>query len=177
MLGGAVAAWMLYIQHQYEDTYYRRPEEWSFELSALQGSSYLRLPRPLTWAVGNANYHHVHHLSARIPNYRLRAAHEEQPMFARTPVITPAQQPGDAAAEALGRGGRPPRPLPLGPLETPRGPRPARARPRRSAGGAPAPRRAAPPSSPRRPVATVATKASGIGSGSSSGGQTCQWVR
>ncbi len=89
VLGGAVAAWLLYIQHQYEDTYYRRPEEWSFELSALQGSSYLRLPRPLAWAVGNANYHHVHHLSARIPNYRLRAAHEEQPMFARTPVITP----------------------------------------------------------------------------------------
>ena len=38
--------------------------------------------------VGNTNYHHVHHLSARIPNYRLRAAHEEQPMFARTPVVT-----------------------------------------------------------------------------------------
>ena len=38
--------------------------------------------------VGNANYHHVHHLSARIPNYRLRAAHEEQPMFDRTPVVT-----------------------------------------------------------------------------------------
>jgi omega-6 fatty acid desaturase (delta-12 desaturase) len=89
VLGGAVAAWMLYIQHQYEDTYYRAPEDWSFELSALQGSSFLRLPRVLTWTVGNANYHHVHHLSARIPNYRLRAAHEEQPMFARTPVITP----------------------------------------------------------------------------------------
>ena len=88
VLGGAIAAWMLYIQHQYEDTYYRRPEEWSFELSALQGSSFLSVPRPLAWALGNANYHHVHHLSARIPNYRLRAAHEEQPMFARTPVIT-----------------------------------------------------------------------------------------
>jgi acyl-lipid omega-6 desaturase (Delta-12 desaturase) len=54
----------------------------------VQGSSYLRLPRVLAWAVGNANYHHVHHLSARIPNYRLRAAHEEQPLFARTPVVT-----------------------------------------------------------------------------------------
>ena len=56
--------------------------------TALQGSSYLKLPRALAWAVGNANYHHVHHLSAKIPNYRLRAAHEEQPMFARTPVVT-----------------------------------------------------------------------------------------
>jgi omega-6 fatty acid desaturase (delta-12 desaturase) len=86
--GGAIAAWMLYIQHQYEDTYYQAAGDWRFELAALQGSSYLRLPRALAWAVGNANYHHVHHLSAKIPNYRLRAAHEEQPMFARTPVVT-----------------------------------------------------------------------------------------
>jgi omega-6 fatty acid desaturase (delta-12 desaturase) len=86
--GGAVAAWLLYIQHQYEDTYYESAREWRFELSALQGSSYLKLPRPLAWAVGNANYHHVHHLSAKIPNYRLRAAHEGQAIFARTPVVT-----------------------------------------------------------------------------------------
>ena len=86
--GGAVAAWMLYIQHQYEDTYYMAPDKWQFELAALQGSSYLDLPRPLAWAVGNANFHHVHHLSAKIPNYNLRAAHTEQPMFERTPVIT-----------------------------------------------------------------------------------------
>ena len=86
--GGAIAAWMLYVQHQYEDTYYRGAQDWSFELAALQGSSYLQLPRPLAWAVGNANYHHVHHLSARIPNYHLRAAHEQQPMFGDTPVVT-----------------------------------------------------------------------------------------
>jgi omega-6 fatty acid desaturase (delta-12 desaturase) len=87
--GGAVAAWMLYVQHQYEETYYQSADAWRFELSALQGSSYLHLPRPLAWAVGNANFHHVHHLSAKIPNYRLRAAHEEQDIFAETPVITP----------------------------------------------------------------------------------------
>jgi omega-6 fatty acid desaturase (delta-12 desaturase) len=86
--GGAVAAWMLYIQHQYEDTYYQSSDKWQFESAALQGSSYLELPRPLAWAVGNANYHHVHHLSAKIPNYRLRAAHEEQAIFESTPVVT-----------------------------------------------------------------------------------------
>jgi omega-6 fatty acid desaturase (delta-12 desaturase) len=86
--GGAIAAWMLYIQHQYEDTYYKSTGEWNFELAALQGSSYLKLPKALAWAVGNANYHHVHHLSAKIPNYNLRTAHEEQPIFAYTPVVT-----------------------------------------------------------------------------------------
>jgi omega-6 fatty acid desaturase (delta-12 desaturase) len=86
--GGAIGAWMLYIQHQYEDTYYQAPGKWRFELAALQGSSYLRLPRPLAWCVGNANFHHVHHLSAKIPNYRLRDAHESHPMFRQTPVVT-----------------------------------------------------------------------------------------
>jgi omega-6 fatty acid desaturase (delta-12 desaturase) len=86
--GGAIAAWMLYIQHQYEDTYYEQPGRWRFELAALQGSSYLDLPRPLAWMVGNANFHHVHHLSAKIPNYRLRDAHENHAMFRRTPVET-----------------------------------------------------------------------------------------
>lgn len=88
VVGGAVAAWMLFIQHQYEETYYEAGDEWQFELAALRGSSFLKLPRPLCWVVGNANYHHVHHLSARIPNYRLRSAHEEQPLFAQTPVVT-----------------------------------------------------------------------------------------
>ncbi|MDX6582472.1 MAG: hypothetical protein QOI10_1656 [Solirubrobacterales bacterium] len=86
--GGAIGAWMLYIQHQYEETYYQAADRWQFELAALKGSSYLELPPVLAWVVGNANFHHVHHLSARIPNYHLRAAHEEQPMFARTPVVT-----------------------------------------------------------------------------------------
>ncbi len=86
--GGAIAAWMLYVQHQFEDTYYQAPGKWRFELAALQGSSYFDLPRPLAWAVGNANFHHVHHLSAKIPNYRLRAAHTTHPMFRVTPVFT-----------------------------------------------------------------------------------------
>jgi acyl-lipid omega-6 desaturase (Delta-12 desaturase) len=88
--GGAIAAFMLYIQHQYEDTYYMSSAsgEWRFELAALKGSSFLQLPRALTWMVGNANYHHVHHLSAKIPNYHLRRAHEEQDVFRQTPVVT-----------------------------------------------------------------------------------------
>lgn len=86
--GGVIAAWLLYVQHQYEDTYYRSAQAWEFERAALQGSSYLQLPRVLAWVVGNANFHHVHHLSARIPNYRLREAHEHHPMFRDTPVVT-----------------------------------------------------------------------------------------
>lgn len=89
--GGAVGAYLLYVQHQYEETYYQPADEWSFELAALRGSSYLELPRPLVWMLASVNYHHVHHLSARIPNYRLQAAHENHPMFRHAPVITPRQ--------------------------------------------------------------------------------------
>jgi acyl-lipid omega-6 desaturase (Delta-12 desaturase) len=86
--GGAVGAYLLYVQHQYEDTYFRHEGEWEFELAALQGSSYLELPRPVVWALASVNYHHVHHLSAKIPNYNLRAAHEDHAMFRDCPVIT-----------------------------------------------------------------------------------------
>ena len=55
VVAGAVGAWMLYIQHQYEETYYQAGGDWNFELAALQGSSFLELPRPLAWVVGNAN--------------------------------------------------------------------------------------------------------------------------
>lgn len=88
VVGGAIAGWMLYVQHQYEDTYYESAGEWSFEVAALRGSSYLDLPRALAWVVGNANFHHVHHLSAKIPNYHLRAAHEEQAIFRQTPILS-----------------------------------------------------------------------------------------
>jgi omega-6 fatty acid desaturase (delta-12 desaturase) len=119
--GGAIAAWMLYIQHQYEDTYYRSAGDWEFERAALQGSSFLQLPPLLTWVVGNANYHHVHHLSAKIPNYNLRAAHERNEMFAATPVVT-IKNSAEAFRlklwdEERGRLVRLPRKQPLEPVE------------------------------------------------------------
>ena len=66
-----------------------RPDPRQRQPAQLPYQHHRHLPRPLAWAVGNANFHHVHHLSAKIPNYRLRAAHTEQPLFAATPVITP----------------------------------------------------------------------------------------
>jgi omega-6 fatty acid desaturase (delta-12 desaturase) len=76
LLTGAVGIWLFYVQHQFEDAYWQRHQEWSFDEAALQGSSYLRLPRFLQFFTGNIGLHHVHHLSARIPNYNLQAAHD-----------------------------------------------------------------------------------------------------
>jgi acyl-lipid omega-6 desaturase (Delta-12 desaturase) len=76
LITGAVGIWLFYVQHQFEDTYWQEHEAWRYDEAALHGSSYLKLPRVLQWFTGNIGFHHVHHLSARIPNYNLQAAHE-----------------------------------------------------------------------------------------------------
>jgi omega-6 fatty acid desaturase (delta-12 desaturase) len=87
MLAGAVGIWMFYVQHQFEDVYWERNEDWNFVASALRGSSYLRLPRALQFFTGNIGLHHVHHLNARIPNYHLQRAHDENPVFHSAQVL------------------------------------------------------------------------------------------
>ncbi|HEX4362919.1 MAG TPA: fatty acid desaturase [Solirubrobacteraceae bacterium] len=81
LLAGAVGIWLFYVQHQFEDVYWERKEEWCYAASALRGSSHLRLPKPLQFFTGNIGLHHVHHLQARIPNYNLQRAHDDNPVF------------------------------------------------------------------------------------------------
>jgi acyl-lipid omega-6 desaturase (Delta-12 desaturase) len=81
LLAGAVGIWMFYVQHQFEDVYWERKEDWNYAASALRGSSHLRLPKVLQFFTGNIGLHHVHHLNARIPNYNLQRAHNENPVF------------------------------------------------------------------------------------------------
>ena len=76
LLTSAAGIFLFYCQHQFEDTYWQTNENWSYDDAALQGSSYLKLPRVLRFFTGNIGLHHVHHLSSRIPNYNLVAAHE-----------------------------------------------------------------------------------------------------
>ena len=67
-----IGVWLFSVQHRFEDTHWASDGQWNFAQAALQGSSYLRLPRVLQWFTGNIGFHHVHHLSPRIPNYRLQ---------------------------------------------------------------------------------------------------------
>ena len=73
--------WMFYVQHQFEQTYWDRHEDWDYYDASLYGSSYLNLPAPLRWLSANIGFHHVHHMSMRIPNYKLKRAHEENEEF------------------------------------------------------------------------------------------------
>ena len=81
MVAGSVGIWLFYVQHQFEDAYWERNANWDYATAALKGSSYFRLPRVLQWFSGNIGFHHVHHLSPRIPNYYLEACHRSDPLF------------------------------------------------------------------------------------------------
>jgi acyl-lipid omega-6 desaturase (Delta-12 desaturase) len=80
--------WLFYVQHQFEDAYWARKDEWDYVEAALHGSSYLKLPRVLGWFTGDIGLHHVHHVAPRIPNYRLQRCHDENMLFHDSPVIT-----------------------------------------------------------------------------------------
>ncbi len=87
-LAAAAGVWLFYVQHQFEDAYWENADSWSYSDAALQGSSYLKLPQPLQWFSGNIGLHHVHHLSARVPNYNLQAAHDNVDVFQEVPVLS-----------------------------------------------------------------------------------------
>jgi len=88
VLAGAAGVWLFYVQHQFEDAYWESSSDWSYADAALRGSSYLKLPKVLQFFTGNIGLHHVHHLSARIPNYNLQRAHDENPMFHSVPTLS-----------------------------------------------------------------------------------------
>ncbi len=76
-----IGIWLFYIQHQFDDVLWERGREWEYKSSALTGSSFLKLPAILQWFTGNIGFHHVHHLSSRIPNYNLEACHNDNEIF------------------------------------------------------------------------------------------------
>ena len=80
--------WLFYVQHQFEDAYWERGDQWDYTAAALQGSSYYKLPSLLQWLSGNIGFHHIHHLSPRIPNYNLQRCHEADPLFQQVKPIT-----------------------------------------------------------------------------------------
>jgi len=88
MLAGSVGIWLFYVQHQFEGTCWEHHRDWTYADAALQGSSYLKLPRLLQFFTGNIGLHHVHHLNARIPNYNLQAAHDDNPMLHSVPTLS-----------------------------------------------------------------------------------------
>jgi len=87
-VAGGAGVWLFYVQHQFEDVYWERGDNWDFTAAALQGSSFYKLPKILQWFSGNIGFHHIHHLSPRIPNYNLERCHDADPLFQKVKPIT-----------------------------------------------------------------------------------------
>ena len=87
-IAGAAGVWLFYVQHQFESVYWERHIRRDWVAVAMQGSSLYTLPRVLQWFSGNIGFHHIHHLSPLIPNYRLPKAFREQPVFQRVDRLT-----------------------------------------------------------------------------------------
>jgi omega-6 fatty acid desaturase (delta-12 desaturase) len=87
-VAGSIGFWFFYVQHQFEGVYWERSEQWDYAAAALKGSSFYKLPKILQWFSGNIGYHHIHHLSARIPNYNLERCHRAHALFQQVKPLT-----------------------------------------------------------------------------------------
>jgi omega-6 fatty acid desaturase (delta-12 desaturase) len=87
-VGGAAGVWLFYVQHQFEDAHWEPGENWDYTEAALKGSSFYKLPKVLQWFSGNIGFHHIHHLSPAIPNYRLEKCHKSEPLFREVKPVT-----------------------------------------------------------------------------------------
>lgn len=88
VIAASVGTWLFYVQHQFERTYWEHTPQWDYTLAAMHGSSYYKLPRLLQWFTGNIGFHHIHHLSPRIPNYNLQDCHDQNPILQRVTQLT-----------------------------------------------------------------------------------------
>ncbi|MFD0715510.1 fatty acid desaturase [Paenibacillus sp. GCM10027626] len=87
-MSGSLGIWLFYVQHQFEDSYFEHQDEWSYVKAAVEGSSYYKLPRLFQWITGNIGFHHVHHLSPKVPNYNLEKAHDSSAPLQKATTIT-----------------------------------------------------------------------------------------
>lgn len=88
LLASITGVWLFSVQHKFDGVQWVRHGEWHPVTAALEGTSFLRLPRVLQWLTGGIGFHHVHHMAPRVPNYRLEACHAAHPGFAAARVLT-----------------------------------------------------------------------------------------
>ncbi|MGE7884901.1 fatty acid desaturase [Bacillus sp. NPDC094077] len=88
LISGSIGIWLFYVQHTFEDSYFEEDKEWEYVKAAVEGSSFYKLPKILQFLTGNIGFHHVHHLSPRVPNYKLEEAHNNTLPLKNVPTIT-----------------------------------------------------------------------------------------
>ncbi len=88
LVAASIGVWLFYVQHQFEETHWDHDDDWQMHDAALHGSSHYVMPQPLQWLTANIGIHHVHHLYARIPFYRLTEVLRDHPILASAQRLT-----------------------------------------------------------------------------------------
>lgn len=87
LMVSTIGVWMFFVQHQFEDTYWTKKEDYDFYQAGMKGSSYLDFPKIIKWFTADVSYHHIHHLAPEIPNYNLRKCHNAHAEFQKVPTL------------------------------------------------------------------------------------------
>jgi omega-6 fatty acid desaturase (delta-12 desaturase) len=82
----AFGVWLFYLQHQFKEVMWERTNNWDYTTIAMDGSSFVKFPPLLQWFSGNIGFHHIHHLSPKVPNYNLEKCYKENPLFQKKPM-------------------------------------------------------------------------------------------
>jgi omega-6 fatty acid desaturase (delta-12 desaturase) len=86
VISSIAGVWLFYVQHQFEGVYWARTGDWSFAQAGFEGSSFYQLPAVLQWFTGNIGFHHIHHLSPKVPNYLLPKCYYDNPPLQIKPL-------------------------------------------------------------------------------------------
>jgi omega-6 fatty acid desaturase (delta-12 desaturase) len=87
MMSCAIGSYLFYAQHNFPSVSFNDSAGWTYEKAAMESSSFLRTNPVMAWFTANIGYHHIHHLNARIPFYRLPEVFRALPEL-QTPKTT-----------------------------------------------------------------------------------------
>jgi len=75
-LAAIAGVYLFHMQHTFMPTV--RAADKDYFDNGLHGSSFAEIPEFLKWFTCGIEYHHVHHLNAKVPSYLLRECHENE---------------------------------------------------------------------------------------------------
>jgi omega-6 fatty acid desaturase (delta-12 desaturase) len=92
-VASAIGSYLFYAQHNFPGVSFYDRAGWAYEKAALESSSYMKTGPIMAWFTANIGYHHIHHLNARVPFYRLPEVLKKVPELAKPK--TTSLHPGD----------------------------------------------------------------------------------
>lgn len=92
-IASMLGSYLFYAQHNFPAASHQDKVGWTYEGAALESSSFMKMNRLMRWFTANIGYHHIHHLNARIPFYRLPEVMEKMPevQAPRTTSLNPLE--------------------------------------------------------------------------------------